>query len=343
MKSYTDYVPFQTDDFLLDADFKRWVASPSPEATAYWQGLLRTHPHLKKPFDQARYIALGLEASQVAFSASYKQRLFEQIEVQLSVTTDAPHPERRLNWWLVAASVAVLLLATWWGYDYYLVPRTYQTHYAQTQQVTLYDGTIVRLNANSRLEVPNRLNWRDQRSVRLAGEAYFVVAKQLDPTQQHYRKFTVQTSTAAIEVYGTQFNVYARHQQTKVLLDEGKVRIIDKAQKHTLELRPGQLVEVSPRQKDLKVVSTRQEEAQLLTSWTNNLLVFNDAPLDELARRFQEVYGLELILKGEAFTDQQFQGELPINNLEEALVILSTTFEQKAIRDGNRIYFVPNE
>jgi len=63
--------------------------------------------------------------------------------------------------------------------------------------------------------------------------------------------------------------------------------------------------------------------------------------MDELARRFNEVYGLRLVLRGEAFAGQQFIGELPVTDADKALTILSETFGLKAVHDKDRVYFVP--
>jgi transmembrane sensor len=129
----------------------------------------------------------------------------------------------------------------------------------------------------------------------------------------------------------------------KVFLDEGKVKIINTKSDKVIDLLPKQFVEINKLDKAITVLSKPVEQSNEITSWKRNLLIFNDAEMAELVQRFEEVYGLTLILKGEAFENQQFQGELPINNLEEALLILSTTFGQKTLRDDNKIYFVPNE
>jgi transmembrane sensor len=341
MKSYEDYVLFQTEDFLEDEHFKRWIKQPTPESKAYFQGLLRTHPSLRQAFEEARHIALGLEVSQVQFSETYTHQLFEKIVPQLS-PSDEPiriFPWRRLA---VAASVMFVLGTVFWTYYYYFEAKNYQTAFAQIQTLELYDGSVVTLNANSHLTLPSRYEWSKKRTVSLDGEAYFMVSKVLE-SDTKYKKFTVQTVSGQVEVYGTQFNVYARNDQMKVLLDEGKVKIIDAKSDAVIDLLPKQFVELNRAGKIAKVIEHPAQQLNEITSWKRNLLVFNDADMKELAQRFQEVYGLSLVLKGEAFENQQFQGELPVNDIEEALLILSTTFGQKTLRDNNKIYFVPNE
>jgi transmembrane sensor len=345
MKSYADYVPFKTEDFLSDSDFQTWVTSPTPESDAYLRGLFRTYPHLREPFEEAKILALGLESSWVDFSETYKNQLFEKMIPQLNIQEDEPKKISFPNWakWAIAASIAILLGTGFWGYSYYFQAKSFQTEYAKVQSITLYDGTIVSLNANSRLEVPSRFEWNNSRVVQLDGEAYFVVSKIMENASKKYKKFTVKTSNINVEVYGTQFNVYARNNQTKVLLDEGKVELVENRSQKQIVIKPGQLIVVNSNKTTPKITETPFEQARQITSWKQNLLIFNEVNMEVLKTRFQEVYGLELVLKGEVFDNQEFRGELPVNNLDEALLILGTTFGQKPLRDGNKIYFVPKD
>jgi transmembrane sensor len=301
----------------------------------------RTHPSLRKPFEEARLWALGLESSQIQFSETFTNQLFEKIIPQLQ--QEVP-PTKLFSWrrLALAASLIFMIGTGFWTYTYYFKEKIYKTQFAEIQTLKLYDGSIVTLNANSSLSMPSRYEWANNRTVSLKGEAYFVVSKVLDKASK-YRKFTVKTATGKVEVYGTQFNVYARNEKMKVLLDEGNVKIIENISHKTINLLPKQFVELDNRNKNPKILDKPTIQSNEITSWKRNLLIFNDASMEELAMRFKEVYGLTLILKGEAFENQAFQGELPVNNLEEALLILSTSFGQKTLRDNDKIYFVSNE
>ena len=184
IKAYTDYSPFQTEDFLDDPSFRAWIARPTPEMTAYWRGLLQTYPHLREPFEQAHGLAQGLVVSWTSFSDVYTQQLYDRIHP--AVITTPPHafgtavrwmhPARRRRYGAVAAGL--LLVAGLWVKAYFFTGHTYQTRFAQTRTLSLYDGSTATLNANSRLSVPSRYAWRQARTVMLTGEAYFSVRKQ---------------------------------------------------------------------------------------------------------------------------------------------------------------------
>ena len=361
MKSYDDYLPFNSEDFLTDAPFREWIARPTPEMTAYWHGLLQTYPLLREPFDQARLLAQGLEATWVSFSDAYTGALYEQLQANLPADEPARKvpqrrlpqrmlpqwilpqrrlPQRRLTNWVYAAAASVMLLLGFFGYSYYYREQSFQTGNAQVRTVVLYDGSVVTLNANSQLRVPSRMDWQTRRQVWLSGEGSFAVSRQKDAGQGHYQKFTVHTHRDDVLVLGTHFTVYTRSQRTQVLLEEGRIMLANPATRKTLTMHPGQLVAYSGKQAVHSVEQLAPVKQRSLTAWRNNLLVFSSASMDELAARFQEVYGLKLVLKGEAFEGQQFIGELPINNLPKALLIISETFGLKPIRENDRVYFV---
>lgn len=67
-------------------------------------------------------------------------------------------PLRSRPWKRVAAAacLALLLAAGGRGYDWFFTEKLVQTIYGQLQTLTLYDGSVVTLNANSRLRLPSR-------------------------------------------------------------------------------------------------------------------------------------------------------------------------------------------
>ena len=312
---------------------------------AYWQRMLRLHPHLRPSFNQALSMAQGMEASWIDFSVTHTQKLLDRINARIE-QLDEPEvmvPIRRIGWRLhgfkiAAVAATLLILGNLWGYNYYFTGKTYTTKYGETKPLTLYDGSAVTLNANSRLELPTRYAWRRERSLFLEGEAYFQVRKQA-PTAGN-RKFTVKTDQVDIEVLGTHFNVLARPNHTTVLLDEGSIRLVERATRRPLLMQPGQLVEITPRQPEARLSVVNPEKVRELTGWRSNLLIFDDVGMSELALRFKEVYGLELMLQGDDFAGQEFRGELPVNDVNQALKILAETFDLAIVQEEKRVYFV---
>ncbi|MEX2573458.1 MAG: FecR domain-containing protein, partial [Balneolaceae bacterium] len=105
----------------------------------------------------------------------------------------------------VAASALVILTASLFYYTAYdrqapdaeePTPAYYATSATEQKDVTLSDGTRIRLNSNSQIQLPVSLE-EGRRGVVLTGEAYFDVAH--DPE----RPFIIHTEESEIEVLGT--------------------------------------------------------------------------------------------------------------------------------------------
>lgn len=346
MKPYIDYIPYDAEAFLMDPSFRAWIASPTPEMSAYWQGLLENYPHLSKAFEQARLLAQGLEATWIPFSQTYVDNLYKGSLNRLpSEPEEEPVPLKELRprklWWYAAAALLPLLLCGW-VYSYFFSERLIHTGNSQLQTLTLYDGSEIKLNANSHLRIPSRFDWHSNREVWLTGEGSFAVQKQTDDETGTKRKFTVHTKRADVVVLGTRFTVYDRSLQTRVLLEEGRIALTDPVSNKLFLMKPGQIASYKQGDKTYQLAKADTKQQRPLTAWRSQLLIFENASMTELKQRFEEVSGMELVLEGDEFKEQQFTGELPLDDPQKALTILSETFGLKAVPYQNRIYFVPN-
>lgn len=343
MDPYTDYLTFDADNFLADPTFREWVARPTREIDAYWRGLLKNHPHLRGPFEQAHLLAQGMEATWTPFSNAYTDSLYRQLQSILPVSQSPVKVNRFVKFiphWAYASVASLLLLGSLSGYWFFFREQLVQTGNAELATVTLYDGSVVTLNANSQLRVPGRMAWREQRQVWLSGEGSFDVRKQPGDGISSFRKFTVHTHRVNVVVLGTHFTIYTRPRRTQVLLEEGRIVLTDPLTHHTQTMQPGRLVSYTDKQDAPQLSELTPNRQRPLTAWRENRLVFENASMDELARRFLEVYGLKLILRSNAFVGQEFRGELPVNDLDKALLIVSETFGLEPVRQGNEVYFV---
>ena len=88
-----------------------------------------------------------------------------------------------------------------------------------TSNFTMEDGTVITLNKNSRLSYSDKYG-KDNRNVKLEGEAYFEVAKDSG------KPFQVEMNGASITVLGTHFNVKADAESDDITatLVEGSIR-----------------------------------------------------------------------------------------------------------------------
>jgi len=177
----------------------------------------------------------------------------------------APH-----SWWrgwrfqLSAACVALLaVIAVGWGMTR---PQIIATATGEQRLVQLADGSRVRLDTHSRVEV--RLH-RSQRDITLtAGQAFFEVAKDSS------RPFLVTANGSTVRAVGTRFGVRMDGDAVAVVLADGRVRVAG-ATAGSAMLRPGEAVTLVGG----KVGAPGPADIEALTSWTTGRLIFRDTPL----------------------------------------------------------------
>ena len=174
----------------------------------------------ESPLNMSEFLkldALSRETRAVMNSATFdRQKLVEAIDSPSSQPT-------RHTWvraWASVAAVAVVAVAIAlgrWAYTEYGGWSSYDAGPAEQRRIELVDGSRVHLNAESKLAIRFGASERELRLT--SGEALFDVAKDAR------RPFRVHTRDATVEAVGTQFNVNARADGTRVAVIEGKVRI----------------------------------------------------------------------------------------------------------------------
>jgi ferric-dicitrate binding protein FerR (iron transport regulator) len=231
--------------------------------------------------------------------------------------------------------VAVLLAAV----GYWLFPSpapraTYRTGYGQTREITLPEGSRVVLNGNSTLSFPAHWPAGGPREVWLDGEAFFAVTHRPD-----HRKFVVTTpGKLRVEVLGTEFNVYQRQQKTKVSLNAGAVQLHlgPAGGDDPLLMQPDELVEFDGRSERL---TRKKVDAEIISSWKNKKLVFENTSLREVIQLLHDTYGLTATVSDPALLEAQFSGTVPNENLDVLLDGLAGLFDLQITRRGNTIQF----
>ncbi|WP_421919904.1 FecR family protein [Marinifilum sp.] len=165
---------------------------------------------------------------------------------------------------------------------------------------SLSDGTKIWLNAQTKIEFPERFG-KGKREVRLiSGEAYFEV------TKNEERPFIVLLSNGSeVEVLGTRFNVMAYKDEAEIqtTLVEGKVRfgMMDEE----VLLAPG---EQSGMNTETGEVQVREVKTNIYTAWVNGKFVFNREPMESVLRKMSRWYGVKVICDDEAVLKRRISG-----------------------------------
>lgn len=241
------------------------------------------------------------------------------------------------RWW-IAASVVLLCVALGWVTKEKILFREFSTHYGEIKKMTLSDGSKVVLNANSTLKVPRIIFKNSGREVYLAGEASFDVVHTKDN-----RRFLVHASDGVeVEVLGTTFNVYTRSSGTKVMLEEGKVRLNYKEGSHLepVIMKPGELATINP---DGSFWITQTEQPHQYTAWKYHRFIFDDLPFSEVGQMLEEIFGTRLVIENEELAAEPVTGSFTALDAEELLDALKEAKGFSYTRKGNELVIVSEE
>jgi len=159
--------------------------------------------------------------------------------------------------------------------------QSYVTGKGQRQRITLADGSIVDLNAETRLSV--RFAGSERRVVLGDGEAIF------DVTHDARRPFTVEASNRIVRVVGTQFDVRNRQGELTVTVARGKVQVqpsASAASGRAFLLTPGLRLKVSR----TGVEELNAVDPQETFSWRAGRLVYRGTPLAEVVADLNRQY-----------------------------------------------------
>jgi transmembrane sensor len=159
----------------------------------------------------------------------------------------------------------------------------YRTGVGERRVITLADGSVVTLDAMSKVAV--RYSRGQRRLVLRQGQARFDVAKDLS------RPFTVTARDRNVVATGTAFNIDMIEPEVRVTLIEGRVLVMPTESRVPLvERRGGKTVELHPGQ---ALVASRDAAPQLVrtadlgqaTAWQDGKLMFDREPLGEAVER----------------------------------------------------------
>ena len=225
------------------------------------------------------------------------------------------------------------------------------TRKGSKSEVKLPDGTVVWLNAGSKLTYTKEYG-QQIREVNLIGEGYFDVVKMKD------KPFIVHTANINIKVLGTVFNVkaYPEDKQTETSLIHGSIEV-------TMKNRPDNKIILSPQEKLVvenelflkkeaekynlkytpptvsvnKLKFNLEDSTVVETQWVANRLVFNDISFAEMVVMMERWYNVSIELHDEVLEQKRMTGNFEKESIEQALEALKLTLPFKYEQEGNKI------
>jgi len=223
-----------------------------------------------------------------------------------------------LIWLTAAAAATVALIAL------VIIPSSgtnannWQTASAETQSISLPDGSEVVLNAGSQLAMTG--SWDNERRVDLSGSALFSVEKG--------NPFIVETSQGEVQVLGTSFEVVADEESYVVKCFEGTVAVRSVGlETDTLTAGEGvRLVNGA-----WVTLPTKGNVPQ----WLRGITEFDSAPIREVLNAYERQFGLTVEYSGD---DRKYTGAFPHSDPNEALeMILQPMHLEIEAKEGEMI------
>lgn len=251
------------------------------------QGQVEDLPGLKTWLDDDPLNKLAYQKVAAAWSALGDFSAAPEVMVGRRDALDSARRAARHRWSVrsgfaarpvaIAASVAVAVVSAFgWLYSQRGV---YTTDVGERRALTLDDGSVVTLDAKSRVRVHYE---ESQRLLQLErGQARFDVAK--DPT----RPFRVRAGDQTVIALGTQFNVELVGGNVLVSMIEGHVAITGvepgvESSAAPVELKAGEGVRV---RSDGHAVVLPKIDVSKATAWQSGKMIFDNEPLASAAER----------------------------------------------------------
>jgi ferric-dicitrate binding protein FerR (iron transport regulator) len=246
---------------------------------------------------------------------------YAKVQARIQSTTPAPllirRPIHRIG--QVAAGLTFLVMS-FWGYRHFSTDVYYDTAIStvstEKQQVQLSDGTQVWLRKGSALQYAALYDGKDDRRVKLSGEAYFEVSH--DPKHP----FRVELESGdAVEVLGTQFSVCQSADLTTILVRSGKVKFSPANQSETPILQAHQKAVFDHKNGTLTVsgISSFNEMA-----WQTEALEFVNTPLKRVVVDLENYYQVKITLQNPLLADcphNALHVHQPLKNVLEGLAV----------------------
>lgn len=307
-KQISAYETYTLAELINDQDFLLWVLHPDEKSDLHWQSIENTYPKLQDPIRQAKAIVQSMRFEKDVLGKKEQDELWNTIQAK---TTLLKTPVRKL-WYRYAAAAVLAGALLGIGILYQInQPVRINTPYGQLKTITLPDGSLVTLNANSKIRYDKDWNKNEIREVWIEGEAFLKV-KHLHTSGKiaDSERFVVHTGDVNVEVLGTSFNVNDRRGRTEVALLEGKISLgLNGAIGKPLILAPGDIAEFEHGKLIKKSINVAE-----YASWKDGRLNFHNVPVAKVFDYFEDIYGYKVRVDDPEIRNKRISGAMSTKN-----------------------------
>lgn len=225
-----------------------------------------------------------------------------------------------MTWLSIAASFIVLFAFV---YNFQLNDdKLFQTDFNEILTTQLSDGSVVSLDANSKIEILGDWSGINVRRVKLENSAFFSVA-------ENKGMFSVETDKARIDVLGTEFFVNEDVDILDVVVKKGKVRVVPNGSdpKDSPILTAGDRIQLTNNGDIVKSKLNIQKIDQEL-AWMKGQIVFDRTSFHELSDMLEERYGKSVTVHPSLLNSKRsINGTFPNKSLPFLLESIETALD----------------
>ncbi len=203
------------------------------------------------------------------------------------------------------------------------------TDSGEKANVTLPDGTVVKLNEESSITYVGSLFNLKKRQIEFDGEGYFDVAKCPE------KPFIIGSEAVEVTVTGTRFLFLSNMEkrQIELVLDEGSVSMKTLSGESQVELNAGQKASLDFTTNTIMVTEAVQKGEK---AFANTSVSFINTSLEDVIRELSELYHTTVVIK--SLPDGcYFTGHLLTANMTESLDVLSRIYHLSVIVEDGAI------
>ncbi len=193
---------------------------------------------------------------------------------------------------------------------------TYTVPYKTTKTLIFADGSKATLNAGTTISYPKTFTGKT-REVNLDGEAYFQVV------HLNNKPFIVHSGKLQTQVLGTSFNVdaYSKAINMKVTVVSGKVSVKEASTGNRLMLTQNQQAVLTANTSSFKKSVVADAENNI--AWQDGKLIFEDAPLDEIAAQLSLKFGVKTTLSNPKLKNCRISAVFQHKELPQILSVIT--------------------
>ena len=196
-------------------------------------------------------------------------------------------------------------------------------------KLTLPDGTLVWLNAGSRITYSQGFGVGN-RKIELIGEGYFEVKRNEEVP------FLVKTNSLLVKVLGTKFNVKAYFDEKSVVtLAEGKVEVETNDCKNRLTLKPNEQVSYSG---SCGLALEKNINTNTVKLWMKGEGAFIQCRLDHIVRDLERKFDVKIVITDHSLSSEVFTCRFKDTaTIEQVLHLLKETRRLDYLFEGEQI------